>query len=176
MSLLLPIFLFALSIAVEVNAWEKLPYRWRDVDIDPLWYMDYSQYGEVYYSIDDWNDMSIKPEFQEDSNGLKATLWIHKVDLSGKKWEGKTFPTGTTGSYYDIVDIKLNDYYLDDYASNKKRSVIGHELGHSLGLDEENDEDCIMIRYTSIRYDKKGIYKPQTDDEFDVNAIYGDGD
>jgi len=98
-------------------------------------------------------------------------LWFHPVDFEEPEWSGLT--NGTTyWPYWHNCDISLNEYYLDDYVSNKRRSVIGHELGHSLGLAHVNGPK-LMNDWDWERYDYYSICTPQADDEDGVQAIYG---
>ena len=77
-----------------------------------------------------------------------------------------------TGSYFDYVEIRINDYWVQNFLTGMTRSLMNHELGHALGLDHENDEWVIMRQGVVDRYDH-GILTPQDDDEEGVAMIYG---
>lgn len=98
--------------------------------------------------------------------------WDNQSDVS---WDGLAYISDDDGDgFYDYASAFVNRYYTDDYELNKRRSVMGHELGHMLGLAHETGA-VLMNGYTSQRYDTYGVYTPQTDDVNGINALYGGG-
>lgn len=142
--------------------------------VDPLGYYMENWVGiktrtAFTYSIEDWNATDTPVNYQEDPANYK--VYLCETEEPGVDWDGKC-KIGYTGSRIDWATCMLNMYYTDDHAANKRRSVSGNELGHSLGLNHE-DAAVLMNPYTSSRYDKYGVYTPQEDDINGVNAMYG---
>ena len=51
---------------------------------------------------------------------------------------------------------------------------MAHELGHTLGLEHENDWGAIVLMYyTDEPFLDNGIIEPELDDINGVDAIYG---
>ena len=170
---LLTLLLFITSWSIGLTyAYDPWGYEWRESDIEPLYYKDYSGYDELTFAVNSWNNKNCTLDLSS-GTGLQALLWIYKVDLSGVAWDGQCEATDTTGSYFDLVDIKINDYYVAWYDTNGVRSVIGHELGHAHGLAHDDNEECIMISSTWARYTVLDIYMPTSDDEDGIQSIYG---
>jgi len=76
--------------------------------------------------------------------------------------------------YLDFADIYINYHWTWNYSRQKVRSVAGHEFGHSLGLWDEWDEQCLEYPVTSTRFDQWGIFKPTQDEIDGINDYYGD--
>ena len=169
--LLLGIVLLTFSLSTKVKAYTLWDWEWRTSDIDPLYYYDYSSYFEYEVEMSYWEAKDIEPYFDE-GDFQTSTLWLHETNNSEVEWDGLCEPTETTGSYFDRVDCTGNDYYLDPYGTYKRRSVLGHELGHALGLHHETGP-VLMNPTTYYRYEYYGIEAPQDDDEDGVQAIYG---
>ena len=64
-----------------------------------------------------------------DSASTLEDVRISDVNKSDVRWAGATYSNGI---------IHLNKYYMDSYANNKRLMVVTHELGHALGLDDNN--------------------------------------
>jgi len=93
------------------------------------------------------------------------------------KWDpgvsGETILT-VVGTTITAANVKLMNYVLiddDDHNMHKKNS-IGHELGHCLGLDENNTDKGALMYYTCDSYHDCNVSTPQTDDINGVESIY----
>ncbi len=89
---------------------------------------------------------------------------------SGAAWDGLSNFTNS-GVTLKSCTITINSAKTASYGSYKVRSVVSHEFGHALSLDEYSAR-VLMHPTTSVRYDSYGIYTPQTDDINGVNYIY----
>ena len=163
------IFLLCPSVTFAYNLWG---YTWDSVD--PLYYwMDnwvgYNTRTAFVYSMEQWNATSTPVNFQNSGN---YDVYLFETNRDDVTWDGRT-SASVQGSKFVKVYCYLNMYYTDDYGTNKRRSVAGHELGHVLGLDEMGYYDSVLMnQYTDRRYDVYGVYTPQQDDIDGVNAMY----
>ncbi|MBO3754031.1 MAG: hypothetical protein FGF53_04030 [Candidatus Brockarchaeota archaeon] len=135
-----------------------------------------SSYWTVEDAISDWNNIPITnhPSFYPVISGPPQHVEIHDTYNSTALWDGKCWPSQTSGNIIEHAIIYLNTYYVDSYSYNKKKSLACHELGHVLGLyDVGPYNPVIMNGYTYYRYDVYGISTPQQDDINGVAAIYG---
>jgi hypothetical protein len=173
--LLLPLILIitALQTASLVLAWDVYGGKWPDNQVTSLYYYDDTSYSEVETSSNDWSTQNIKPNLY--SYPYPEYPLVHVFETSGKSWEGCTILSpGESGPTYTACAIYLDADDLDPWSSNKRRSVIGHEFGHCLGLAHPAEATaCLMEAYTDLRYDTYGIYTPQQRDVNFVNQIYG---
>jgi len=53
-------------------------------------------------------------------------------------------------------------------STNFRRSVAGHEIGHALGLDHNDNANVLM----DTKRDREAIYTPQPEDIASVNWLY----
>lgn len=104
--------------------------------------------------------------------------WAYDVYLSDTYdssafWDG-IMPTNERIVYLGTIQTAsgyLNTYYTASYATNKRISATGHELGHIIVLGHSSG--AVLMNYsTSSRYDTYGVYTPQTDDINGVNYYY----
>lgn len=173
--ILVVLFIFLLCPSVTF-AYELLGYTWSSVD--PLYYLMENWVGyktrlAFGISINDWNATSTPVNFQYSASNYKVYLYEVYNDEVG--WDGKYLLTVNSGTHRILyARALLNYYYTDDYGTNKRRSVSGHELGHVLGLDEMGYYDPVLMnQYTDRRYDTYSVYIPQQDDIDGVNDMYG---
>ncbi|HEX5088533.1 MAG TPA: hypothetical protein VFV89_12055 [Nocardioides sp.] len=91
-------------------------------------------------------------------------------------WDGITYYSCSGGIFVKGMLVRINGYYADAYSGQKKRAVIGHELGHVVGLADRNIGQCpnrsIMWGDTFGRYDVCGIFTVQADDIQGANTLY----
>ena len=93
-------------------------------------------------------------------------------------FDGITYRTCSSDGYNVKAPISwLNTYYTDGYSVAKRQSVMVHEVGHALGLDEFSARSCtnvpIMQPDTETRYDACLLTTPQSDDVNGIHAMYG---
>jgi hypothetical protein len=157
------IMLMIIPIAQAYNPWNWI---WRVADRDPLYYKNYSDYETAVATAEDrWNDAISEVTFSP-GTGLQAKVWIHDVYDEWTVNAAWTVPTDTTDGWFDIVDVMCNTYLMDTVGPSWKNKILTHEFGHVLGLNDENDEYCVMRQGTSY----PGT--PQEDDIYGIEYIY----
>lgn len=98
---------------------------------------------------------------------------------SGNKLGIVDKPGGSAGYFWGATDAygyltsfsaagNINQAVTGTYTSTMKRSTAGHELGHGLGLGEENLRAALMNQNRN----RSTVYKPQQDDTDGVNFLY----
>lgn len=65
--------------------------------------------------------------------------------------------------------IELNHYILAPHSDNYRQSVLVHELGHALSLDDNPPESPSIMRHDR---DREIVITPRNDDVYGVNQIY----
>lgn len=110
---------------------------------------------------DSWNRIGIIVQ----DNNYTSSEWTGKAEGSYK--DGK-FPD----SYYSQVNILLNTKNsngLDvrDYSAWKLQGLVGHELGHSIGLGHSTSTSRLMYCY-----DSRSVNTLATKDKEIIEAIY----
>jgi len=85
----------------------------------------------------------------------------------------------SSGHWTETLVTWWNTYYTDSYGSSERQSVMVHELGHALGLDDIHHAPpppCtgipIMQGDTATRWVSCGLTTPQSDDVNGVNFLY----
>lgn len=72
-------------------------------------------------------------------------------------------------AYYDT-------YYTTGYPSTARQAVMGHEMGHALGLGHDSTGPgrsvALMHENLNWSYFNCGIYTPQQDDVNGINFLY----
>ena len=74
-----------------------------------------------------------------------------------------------TGATVTLYNAKLID---DPNHNMHKRNTIGHELGHTFGLEHNNTDKGALLYPTCAKYHDCNVSTPQTDDINGTNNIY----
>ena len=108
-------------------------------------------YDNVIDATNIWNNTTrsvsvgrLKSPFRKDTSSTVCDITIK--DYS--KRDGKNGYASI--NIFSYGTIKLNNYYLSDLSETKVTAVIIHELGHVMGISDNDYEDSIMYRYTPI--------------------------
>lgn len=129
--------------------------------------------GYASYASDarnDWQGISnADVDYSNASSESTATIRSYAGNY-GLDYAGRIVPysggrEASTNSTWDMVQIILNDYYMDSYGysnANRHKTTI-HEFGHSLGLvHQDSATDSVM---------KQGLYTYTNPTSLDVSNI-----
>jgi hypothetical protein len=112
-------------------------------------------------AIKDWNAAQSKRDFV---GSQSASGVIDSYTQSDRK-NGYTLWNDGLDSCIDYWVSKLNNTYTNSY--EESRNTGGHELGHVLGLADNNYSNTLMYYTRNL-----AIQTPQTDDINGINYIY----
>ena len=182
--LLITTYLASLLITLAslklVKPYVYLGYHWASPPYPDLYYLnecDGYEYRAVSDATNDWNNINAinPPDFKEYGPPLfECNVRVYETNRD------EYYPDGICYRYYDsyaiiyYVEIEINNYWTSQYEYNKVRSVMAHEFGHALGLEDEDINKAVLMNgVTHYRYDVYGIYKPTQDEVNGINHIYG---
>ncbi|MBA4548874.1 matrixin family metalloprotease [Thermoactinomyces intermedius] len=116
-------------------------------------------------AIQSWNEAQDKRRFvQGDSS---ATGVVDSYYSSTDGYFGYSYWQTGVGSCINSWVAKMNTYYESNNDSQFGQSVLGHEIGHVLGLAHTN-----WTSLMNTERDRFQTYTPQTDDINGVNNLY----
>jgi len=128
--------------------------------------------GSLTQAISDWNGAGTKVTFTEGTGTEQVTV---KGDTSDKPPGNATCSVlGQADGTLISATIKLYDKNLIDSEKHRvhKQNSIGHELGHSVGLDDHSSDKGALLYETCASFHDCNISTPQTDDKNGVKKIY----
>jgi hypothetical protein len=168
------VILITNSSASIASAYFTHDYKW---NIDPVIYHNDSGYSEVGAAASSW-DVNNAPQYSSGSyEDCDVLITKEAVD---EDWDGLTSTYASGGTILQS-DFCLNSNFCDSYSSYARRSVICHEIGHTLGMRDNyliENYYAVMNPYTYggggySRYGHYGIFSPQTDDDNGIAYLYG---
>jgi hypothetical protein len=107
-----------------------------------------------------------------------ANFRITNGNYGNTDFDGITYRTCSSDGYSVKAPISWwNTYHTDGYSVAKRQSVMVHEVGHALGLDEFSARSCVNVPImqpdTETRYDACLLTTPRNDDVNGIHAMYG---
>ena len=120
-----------------------------------------------------WNNTPTPVLFVKESQIGDEQVSLYHGNYGATGWDGLS-QWIATGSVEYYAWTKINDYYSNSYPADERQSVVGHELGHVLGLGHQPGIDLMnpaTCGYES-RYCTYLVYTPLQDDINGINAIY----
>ncbi len=171
LSLLLALYLTITFIFIQpVLAYNLLGCQWSNADPLHYYYDNWvSSNSKLAWqaAASSWNNSSNDISWNFSAN---YDVYSTEANDSGADWDGISI-IDHSGSTINSATTYLNAFFTDNYSSNQRKSVAGHEFGHCLGLDERNAQ-VLMHPFTDQRYDNYNISTPQQDDLNGIAAMY----
>lgn len=162
--------IFASTIGPPFTAWDfKQKYYYGNV----VAYKDNSTgvYATAFSnSLNDWNykldcfkwgKVSSIPSGR--SNNTLSEYYLVNANEQGRNL------LAHSGGYYVYAHAGLNTYNLNNVSPQWRRSVAGHELGHSMSLGDYNKLTSVLMSWYRER---DTLYTPQDADVSGVRSVY----
>ena len=160
------ICILSFVVCMDVHAYNRIGKRWEKTSINYYYVSPIFGTGAASWS------------------GLDATLIYsptyydincYTVSSPNANWDGISY-VGYNMLYITSVTINVNSAASQTWNNeNAVKSVVAHEFGHALGLDENGSTRTIMNDHTwgtNSRYGTYQLTTPQEDDKAGINAIY----
>lgn len=152
--------------AVDVQAYQTIGKRWAKTSIN------YYYTNSVFASgASAWSGLDAKFIYSPTYYDVNC----YTVSDLKAAWDGAS-QIGQNSTHIVSVTITVNTAASQTWNnSNAVKSVVAHEFGHALGLNENGSSRTIMNDHTwgaNSRYGTYGLTQPQADDRAGVNAIY----
>jgi hypothetical protein len=126
----------------------------------------------THNAVNAWNNTDTAVYFHYEPSG--GDVDVQSYDWGDCGWAGRGYPGPDmdSGTYtYGVVD--LNEYWTSTFGSTKNKALIGHELGHILGLAHcGTSTHALLHNDLTVFYDQWGISTPQQHDVNDINTLY----
>ncbi|RAP26655.1 hypothetical protein C2W64_01371 [Brevibacillus laterosporus] len=165
------VLLVSLTIANTAFAYETTGYEWES---DLVRYNYANDLGSDYVdglkgALSSWNN-AVEKYIAFGKDTKKSRTFIYGEENYGKTgWNAETSVTPYKGSYYiQTASINPNSYYMDSMSAFDIQGVLGHELGHVLGLDHVTNKKQIMCTSAGGRK----VNEPGSDDIAGIKSIY----
>lgn len=118
--------------------------------VDSGGHMDYTLNSKYADSVPDaikiWTGYIGTSVIRHDSGTTLADCDIYDAYEPTENWNGTTMSLGE----WIAGCIQLNTYYMDTYSTATVKFIIAHELGHTLGCDDNGcSTSNIMYGYTA---------------------------
>lgn len=160
------ICILSLIISMNVQAYNYTGYRWEKTSIK--YYYTNSIFATGASS---WSGLDANFSYSSTYYDINC----YTVSSPNANWDGISYIE------HDMLHITSVTININTAASqtgnnsNAVKSVVAHEFGHALGLDENGSTKTIMNDHTwgtNSRYGTYNLTTPQADDKSGVNAIY----
>ena len=147
-------------------------YFWFDSSVTGYWSTPF------YNGINRWYNTSTYYAFTETSNRNSSQVDFYTYSLADNAYGYTEFFISTGNQINPAVtdwkfcDIKLNRYYLQSTTTDFDSGVVCHEIGHTIGLNENNtNKHSIMCQSAYGRL----VTSPGSDDVAGTNYLYPNG-
>jgi Matrixin. len=164
---------FSISVS-SVSAYVTFPFKWDHSNIKYLYENYNTSRGKAYFASGaaTWNITNVTLSFGSFSNYDILITETYRTDVV---WDG--FCTiANSGNFMTRATIQINMAYTATYNNDGAlKSVVVHEFGHALGLDENGNTQTVMNRLTwgtKSRYGTYAISSPKQDDKNGIASLY----
>lgn len=153
-------------IPINTYAYKYIGYKWNSNSIK------YYYTNSIFASgAQAWGGLDATLSYSSTYYGIICEV----VSAPNAPWDGISYVA------HDRLNIQSVTMNINSAATktwqcpNALKSVVAHEFGHALGLDENGTTCTIMNSQTfgpSSRYGEYRLTTPQTDDKKGINIIY----
>lgn len=164
------------TVATPANAWVLSGYHYDLDSIDPIQYRFFSVGSSYVTAFHDgeaaWDATSAPGYFGEHSWSFDPEIEVYDDAYEWTDWartEATVTPPDPTWDGNE-VRIKFNTTQMDSFTAYEKKIVAEHELGHAYGLDENNNQGCVVMKQGADKFTCGSM--PTDDDVAGVEAIY----
>ncbi|MFC7440528.1 matrixin family metalloprotease [Laceyella putida] len=144
---------FAFSVTSKKQCSDPVYFRWGGS-------ISYNHQTGTSQAIKNWHAAQTYRNFVGDSTASGVIDSYREAD----GWNGYAGYSSGGDNCMDYWIVKLNQEYTTTYEKSIK--IGGHELGHILGLDDNNYPTTLMYKYTP------NVSTPQEDDINGLDYIY----
>lgn len=169
------IFLMVSISAFTVSGYSLLGYKNKSSTVN-YYYDNYnsSRFKDfVSKGASSWNSAKVDAKF---SYKYASGIVCSETSNSKVSWDGISYYSHNSKNQFTSQSIVINKAMPAWNTDGALKSVVVHEFGHQLGLDDlYNGSKAVMNGYTYGNNSRYGTYKisaPTTDDKNGVNKIY----
>lgn len=173
--------LVGLNGTQEASAYYREPCRWTSSTIywRAMSNLTSTDLADSKLAIAGWNDAPVSLFFDQVTSGENIQLYSgYRPDLPDTQGFTIIACNTSTQRFVGVGWVTINDYLTNGLTSQHRQSVIAHEMGHTLGLDENsnpsstNDEKTLMYP-DDLSYSLYKVFVPVLDDIRGAQVWYG---
>lgn len=160
------ICILSFIVSMDVQAYNCIGPRWEKTTINYYYVNSIFATGAA-----SWSGLDAKLIYSPTYYDINC----YTVSSPNANWDGISY-IGNNMLHITSVTININSAASQTWNNdNAVKSVVSHEFGHALGLEDNGSSRTIMNDHTwgtNSRYGTYQLTTPQEDDRTGINAIY----